>query len=151
MKKTIKTVALILVSIITMSSFRSDPPTTNTANVEVSIKSLKRASGLISIALCNDEKAFMSASYKMGSVNMPKEGPISFTFENVPQGKYSIRIFQDIDGDGKLTAAENGLPKEPFGFSQNPSMQYGPPTWQNTHFELKENVKLTIDLIKFEF
>jgi uncharacterized protein (DUF2141 family) len=151
MKKTNQILALILVSIITLASFKSDPTATNTAKVEVSINTTNRLKGKISIALCNDEDTFMHASFKVGQIDMPLEGPIKYTFENVPVGFYSVRIFQDVDGDGGLTAGNMGIPAEPFGFSQNPSMQYGPPTWKNTKFELKENVSLSIELIKFEF
>lgn len=151
MTKLTTVILLICISVITLSGFKSDPPVNSTSKVEVIINAKKRLSGKISIALCNDEKTFMSLSFKDATIDMPIDGPISYTFENVPVGVYSIRIFQDEDGDGKLSALNNGLPKEPFGFSKNPSMRYGPPTWQNTSFELKENTSLSIDLVKFEF
>jgi len=40
---------------------------------------------------------------------------VSFRFENVPQGTYCIKAFQDVDGDRRLEIGRFG-PKEPSGF-----------------------------------
>jgi uncharacterized protein (DUF2141 family) len=151
MKANYKVLALVLISIVSLSSFKSDPPANSTAKIEVSINIKQRLLGKISIALCNDEKSFMSSAYKVGAMEMPMEGPVSFTFENIPVGTYSVRVFQDTDGDGKLTSGDMGIPAEPFGFSQNPSIQFGPPTFKKTSFEVKENVSVSINLLKFDF
>jgi uncharacterized protein (DUF2141 family) len=145
-----KVLVLICISIISLTAFKSDPPANNTAKVAVSIVTKNKQNGKIRIALCNDEATFMQSIYKEGIIDMPIDGPANYTFENIPKGTYAIRLYQDTDGDGKLTSNNNGIPKEPFGFSQNPSMRYGPPNFKQASFEVKANVNLTISMVKFE-
>lgn len=40
-----------------------------------------------------------------------------FRFVQIPEGQYAIRVFLDLDGDGKLNRSRRGLPLEPIGFS----------------------------------
>jgi uncharacterized protein (DUF2141 family) len=149
MTKLTTVILLICISVITLSAFKSDPPVNNTAKVEVSIVTKNKQNGKIRIALCKDEATFMQSIYKEGIIDMPNDGPANYTFENIPAGTYAIRLYQDTDGDGKLTSNNNGIPKEPFGFSQNPSMRYGPPNFKQASFEVNTNVKLTISMVNF--
>ena len=50
---------------------------------------------------------------------------------DVPPGRYAVQLFQDIDGDGALALSPRGIPREPVGFSNNPSLLRGKPQpWQ---------------------
>lgn len=42
-----------------------------------------------------------------------------FTFDNVPAGKIAVAAFQDLDGSGSIERTNLGLPREPFGFSND--------------------------------
>lgn len=51
-------------------------------------------------------------------------------------GRYAIRAFHDVDGDGKMKTNPFGIPLEPVAFSNNAQMQMGPPTWSEAAFEI---------------
>ncbi len=45
-----------------------------------------------------------------------------------------IAVFQDLNGDGKLTKNSFGLPIEPYGFSNNARSTFGPPSFSQSAF-----------------
>jgi len=48
--------------------------------------------------------------------------PVTIGLDKLSPGKYALRVFQDLDDDGQLAMSASGLPKEPVGFSNNPSL-----------------------------
>ena len=57
-------------------------------------------------------------------------------FENVVPGQYGISAFQDVNNNEKLDTSFIGLPKEPYGFSQNARGKFGPPGFKEIAFEI---------------
>ncbi len=53
--------------------------------------------------------------------------------KGVPAGRYAIKSFHDIDGDGKLGSNMFGIPTEPYAFSNNAA---GRASWAEASFEL---------------
>jgi uncharacterized protein (DUF2141 family) len=51
-------------------------------------------------------------------------------------GRYGVRLFHDVDGDGKLGANMFGIPTEPFGFSNDAPAQFGPPAFAAAAFDI---------------
>lgn len=41
-------------------------------------------------------------------------------FEDIAPGRYAVRLFADLDGDGELDVSLRGIPQEPVGFSTCP-------------------------------
>jgi uncharacterized protein (DUF2141 family) len=60
--------------------------------------------------------------------------------ENLKPGKYAFKFFHDENMNDKLDTSWMGIPKEGFGFSNNPSMTFGPPSFDKTIFELSESL-----------
>jgi uncharacterized protein (DUF2141 family) len=54
---------------------------------------------------------------------------------DLPPGRYAVQLFQDLDGDGTLALSPRGIPREPVGFSTNPSLFKGKPTPAQCLFE----------------
>lgn len=72
---------------------------------------------------------------------------VPLTFENVAPGTYAVKIFQDVDGDGKMGTNALGIPNEPFGFSNNAMGNFGPPSFKQAAFEVgKEPVVIRLKL-----
>lgn len=61
-----------------------------------------------------------SAPADASSVTIPVAG--------VPAGqKVAVSLFVDVDNSKKLERGFMGIPKEPMGFSNNPTISFGPP------------------------
>ena len=44
----------------------------------------------------------------------------------------------DENGNGELDANFVGIPKEPWGFSNNAKGKFGPPKWEDVQFSIGE-------------
>lgn len=51
-------------------------------------------------------------------------------FGNLPSGTYALALIHDENGNGKLDTML-GIPKEGFGFSKNPAIRFGPPSFKS--------------------
>jgi len=74
-------------------------------------------------------------------------GEVTFVLENLNPGKYSVSIIYDEDNNGKLNTGFLGIPNEPVGFSNNARGTFGPPSYDDTSFNLFESKSITISLI----
>ncbi|MEO4048520.1 DUF2141 domain-containing protein [Pseudomonas sp. CAU 1711] len=55
--------------------------------------------------------------------------------DDLPPGHYALQLFQDRNGNGKLDLSPRGIPLEPVGFSNNPSLFAGKPKPADARFE----------------
>ena len=56
-------------------------------------------------------------------------------FEHVLPGEWSLLLVHDSNGNGKLDK-RFGIPREGFGFSNNPSVRFGAPSAGDVRFEV---------------
>lgn len=111
-------------------------------DIIVSISGLGDA-GDVKIALVKDKETFESDDKTpfMGAVIKAENNNATYVFKNVPFGEYAIKFFQDKDGDGKLTCGAFGIPKEPYGLSNNIRSK----NFDKAKFSLNES-KMTISI-----
>ena len=72
-------------------------------------------------------------------------GPADFTatFE-LPDGTYAVGVFHDVDGNDALSKNFLGIPKEPFGFSNNVRGRFGPPSFKDASISVTRDLAITI-------
>ena len=58
-------------------------------------------------------------------------------------------LYHDENGDGKMNRNFFGIPKEPFGFSNNVKPKFSMPTFEECKFLLDENLELQVNLVFF--
>ncbi|AQR74957.1 DUF2141 domain-containing protein [Sphingomonas sp. LM7] len=54
--------------------------------------------------------------------------------EGLAPGRYGVKAFHDVDGDGKMGMNPFGIPLEPFGFSRDAVGLGGPAAWADAAF-----------------
>jgi uncharacterized protein (DUF2141 family) len=59
-------------------------------------------------------------------------------FVKLPQGVYAVSLFHDENRNGKLDSGVMRIPKEGYGFSNNPAKRFGPPKYEETTFVLSQ-------------
>lgn len=68
-------------------------------------------------------------------------------FDSLPAGNYSVSLFHDENLDNKLNSNFLFIPKEGYGFSNNPKL-YGPPKWDKTNFYFDgDDLKIQISIV----
>jgi uncharacterized protein (DUF2141 family) len=107
------------------------------ATLTIELSELRNRKGLICVALFagpdgypNDpDAAVRSGCFAIDSL------PCQLSFDNLPYGWYAAAVHHDEDMDGKLTCNTLGIPKEGIGFSGNPRIWKGIPSFQKSAFE----------------
>jgi len=61
-----------------------------------------------------------------GQVAIEKNS-LFLSFPNLESGHYVVRVFQDLNDNKQLDFSSKGIPQEPTGFSNNPSLLLGYP------------------------
>lgn len=87
--------------------------------------------GVVHFALCPDASAY-ATDQGCSFLTAKAQGPITeVRFDDVPAIPFAIKAFHDADADGQLTCGLMGIPKEPYGFSNNARGIFGPPSFKD--------------------
>jgi uncharacterized protein (DUF2141 family) len=122
--------------------------------VSVKITNLGQESGQIALAVFNDPDDFPSRSNKAVVTKFVtlKGGESELVVDlEVRPGRYAIASYLDKNKNQKLDTNMVGAPKERFGFSQNPKINFSAPNFEECAFDILPARKSsqTIRLIKF--
>lgn len=116
--------------------------------LKVKINNINTLEGSLYIALYDCAEDYMDtekAAFKdMIPVDETEEMVI---FHNIPEGEYAVAVFQDLNGNGELDVRGMGIPKEPFGFSNNARGKLGPAKYKNAKFTFSGDMEIDINLV----
>ncbi|MCP5180748.1 MAG: DUF2141 domain-containing protein [Pseudomonadales bacterium] len=114
----------------------------------VTMTDVPSATGELMISI-GDEAAFNgTAPYAVRAILPARVGTVTFSTDALPDGSYAARIMQDLNGNGELDSNFVGMPKEPWGMSNNARGNFGPPTFEDARFELTGDTTLAIQVRK---
>lgn len=122
----------ILLLLIIFSSIPLLSMAQNTLTIEIS--GLRNNQGNVHFELSNHKEIRMA-----GITREISNLTCTIVVENLKPGKYAFKFFHDENNNNKLDVNWIGIPKEGFGFSNNPTMTFGPPSFGKTIFDLKES------------
>jgi uncharacterized protein (DUF2141 family) len=111
-------------------------------SLTVKISNIKELKGNMMVAIYKGDKGFRDPKhvhiYKIIPVNHSKT---EVKFENVSAGEYAIAVYQDLNKNNNLDLGWFGIPSEPYGFSNNPVILMGPPSFKDAKFHYGESEK----------
>ena len=122
------------------------------SSVAVTVNKVRPGKGMLHVTLVNKEQFLLRRKLKkplMKSIVKTLGTSVQYEFKDVPPGDYAVQVLQDFDGNGDMTDNWLGLPKEPWGMSNNPPVGLGGPKWERAKFTVTESsevVKVSIDL-----
>ncbi len=123
------------VSILLLSLLSSFKPIIN-QNLKVTVTRLHSNQGVVLISLFKDGNGYPDDASK--AVGKEKgyivEKSATIIFKNVPPGSYAIAILHDENNNQKMDKNILGIPKEGYGFSNNVSGAFGPPSYKKASF-----------------
>ncbi len=117
-----------------------------TYQINVLVNKMGSNKGKVYFTLYDSEKSFLERAYVQGKQASIENGVAKVVFNNLSPKTYAIICFHDENDNKKMDFQENGMPIEDYGASNN-VMNYGPPTFDDSKFELT-NKDLTFE-IKF--
>ena len=134
-----------LFSIFILSSFTTVKDDADSL-LSVTIKNIQHGKGAIYIAVFNSENDFMKNHITQATVDVNSVDNLEVDI-NLPYGEYALTVFHDVNGNKELNTNLIGIPKEPYGFSNNPSTSFGPPKYKKAAFNFSSaGQKMEIEL-----
>lgn len=118
---------------------------TPSPTVEVSVTGLRNMKGQLLVCLTTNPKAFPDCSKDKTSVRMAvrTENAGNFRITAPATGTYAIAVVHDENSNNKMDVAIF-LPREGFGFSRNPTITVGPPSFKSASFAVAGDTHQTI-------
>ncbi len=116
--------------------------------LELEVVNVQAGKGFLRVALHDSALSYQEADQiPFRSISVPADREImTLRFEGVPPGRYAFMIYQDVNDNDKIDSNFIGYPKEPFGFSNNPPIRFGPPGFKKASFEVTGNQLVRIEL-----
>jgi len=105
-----------------------------TATLIVRITGLVSEKGQVKIALFNSGETWLGDHPKYNATIPVNSQSVSWKLADVPYGDYGIAVFHDENKNGKMDKNFLGIPQEPYGFSNNMRVTFGPPSWDGSKF-----------------
>ena len=102
--------------------------------LKVYISELKNNDGIVLLELRDGNEKFVK-----GLSQEIQKNSCVFVIRDLKPGKYSFKFFHDENKNKELDTNWLGIPKEGIGFSNNAKATFGPPSFDETVFEIKGN------------
>lgn len=109
-------------------------PAASAETLNIDITNIQSATGKVFVALF-DANGFSANKSLQGAVAEVSGETVRVSFEGVAPGTYGIKLFHDVNGNGKLDRNLIGIPSEPYGFFNDAPVRMGPPSWADAAFE----------------
>lgn len=109
---------------------------TPVAELEVDVSGLRSKQGLIRLCVTAVAARFPSCEGDARAVtrSVPAGQP-AIRLGALPRGDWAVAVIHDANGNGKLDTMM-GIPREGFGFSRNPPIGFGAPSFAAARFRL---------------
>jgi uncharacterized protein (DUF2141 family) len=124
-------------------------PEKENGEIKLIINDTKSNSGVIRVLIFDQADGFPEEAKKaFKALSIPVENfSAQTTIKNLPAGNYAVSVFHDQDGDGVFKKNSIGLPIDSYGFSNNPTLFFGPPSFSKCKVAINnEPVSVEINL-----
>jgi len=118
------------------------------ASITVNISGIVHNDGFLRIVLFNRAEGFPS-NYINGirdtSIVNPSNSE-TVTFANLPAGTYAVSILHDRNGNKRIDSGMFGIPKEPWGVSNNVHPRMRAPRFDECDFSVQSSQSKTMSI-----
>lgn len=137
-----------LKSLFTLGAMALAAPLMQAATIEVQLENVETPEGQILIALFKGEGQWKASQGLVERAVAVTSDTVTIVFDDVPAGEYAIRLFHDVDSNGELKTGRFGIPTEPYGFSNNAPVRFGPPKYKTAAFTVEDAGAVQIITLK---
>jgi len=102
--------------------------------------------GTVWFHVCSNEEEFESERNGIIHSAEMKGGMLHTTLRNIRPGFYAIKLYVDRNHNQLLDMSLLGVPKEPYGFSNNVMGIIGPPSFNDAGFHVFSNRNNTVSI-----
>lgn len=118
--------------------------------ITLKITNTKGQKGKVFYAVLDDPKQFPDGkTVANGTIVVDGSQDSVSAVINVPAGSVAISTFLDVNGNGKMDK-KLGIPSEWFGFSNNPKLKFGPPSFSECEVRTNSGSPVVIKVKPFK-
>jgi uncharacterized protein (DUF2141 family) len=140
----IKLIVILLSTFISNFLLAQNP--NNVHALQITVNNFENIKGKLQVCLTDKKEDFLNQCEYQTAVAVTNN-TISLEIANIKTGVYSISLFHDENNNGVLdTKGFFGIPSEPYGFSNNPSTTFGPPSFEKCTFLIDKDKQISIKL-----
>src|SRR5215471_9574360 len=107
------------------------------ATLILKVTGLRSEKGQVKIAVFNSSEKWLSEQPIYSSTINVDSQTVTWRINDVLYGDYGVAVFHDENNNGKMDKNVLGIPLEPYGFSNNVRVTFGPPKWEEAKFTVK--------------
>ena len=146
MKNALKGLFLLVFSVFSLSF--NPPVELGEGVLSVVVNGIAASSGTVRVVIYNSNNHFLERDgyvYKqVMEVGNHKSVKLDF---KMPHGYYSVSAYHDVNDNHNLDRNGLGVPNEPYAMSNNPSVKWRKPTFDETKFAFNQlNQTISLDL-----
>jgi|GEM_PF-122591 len=144
------TALLARMAVAQTETARTLPLSVSCRGLQIAIQSIPTTEGHLAYAIFSSPDGFpedYQKAVKTGVILIPAKREVNLEFKELPCGSYSLAVYHDRNDNQKLDKNFLGIPTESIGFSRNPIVRFGPPSFQNTEFKLSSTVLTRIQVV----
>ena len=111
-------------------------PSIPSASLLISVDGLRDHKGKLLYCMTRQTTDYMRCDKDPGAVHGSVAASTArIEFDNMAPGEWALLLIHDSNGNGKLDK-RFGIPREGFGFSNNPAIRFGAPSAGDVRFEV---------------
>lgn len=114
-------------------------PAARAAELVVDIDGIGTQRGRLSVFLYDSEAAWQRQDAPLARQRVQPDGTdrLQVRFDGLAPGRYGVMVLHDTDGNGRFDVGLLGIPKDDYGFSNNP-LVFRKPDFGQVGFVLPE-------------
>ena len=141
--KKLKLLFFILIMLTMWDGYSQSKKTSLTLTIEVA--SFENTKGVLRVCVTDQKDDFLK-SCAFSKIVTVEDDTVSLKIENIEKGNYAVSVYHDENNSGILeTGGVFGIPLEPYGFSNNPTMTFGP-SYKKSVFKMASDKNISIKL-----
>lgn len=128
-------IVVILVGLAAAPPFEPIDRGTPAANIVIVVTNVRNANGVVRAALCLQFE-FLTKHCGLEATAPAQAGTVRLILNGVPPGRYAIQAWHDENNKGRIDRDWLGIPLEGVGFSNDPRLFLGPPSFNESAVSL---------------
>ena len=125
-----------------LSGFSINAQEENTFDLTIEILGMSTDTGKVFVAIYDTKEHFLKKG--KGTHTVVKDKKAVAYFKNLKKGDYAVSLFHDENDNKIMDTKIFGIPKEPYGFSNDATGFMGPPKFKDAKFNLDTDKTITI-------
>jgi uncharacterized protein (DUF2141 family) len=124
---------------------------TDSSTLTLELLGLRNRDGVLCIALFESALGYPDdSSQAVRTATLPITAiPQTVTFEDLPYGSYAATVLHDENADAQVNTNVLGIPKEGIGFSGNPRIWKGVPSFDRSEFAFTPDQTIVSITLKY--